>query len=139
MSQAISLEPLKKIVEVFNRYEGFHGDGSPFSVARKQPQLDAALLYSTIVDLTGEDLTRVYKDLAPDDAFQAASKDDSEWKMVRPADAPRHSQPVQDELCVFCDSSICSRAACVLTPLALGHAVFLHAMIVLEQMERTFD
>lgn len=83
--QAISLEPLKKIVEVFNRYEGFQGDGSPFSVARKQPQLDAALLYSTLVDLAAEDLACVFKALAPDDAFIAASKDDSEWKMVCPS------------------------------------------------------
>jgi hypothetical protein len=73
---------LKKIVEVFNRYEGFKGDGSPFSVARQQPQLDAALLYSTMVDLIAEDLTCIFKALAPDNPVMVAIRDNSEWKMV---------------------------------------------------------
>lgn len=70
-------------MEVYNRYEGFKGDGSPFSVARRQPQLDGALLCGTMIDLVAEDLTRIVKALVPDNAFLAASKDDSEWKMVR--------------------------------------------------------
>lgn len=81
--QAIALDTIRKIVQVFNRYEGFQGDGSPFSVARKQPQLDAALLYSTMVDLLAEDLTAVFKSLAPNDAFMAASKDAAAWTVVR--------------------------------------------------------
>ena len=52
-------------------------------MAKKQPQLDAALLYSTIVDLAAENLTAVLKALSPDDPFLAASKDGSEWKTVR--------------------------------------------------------
>lgn len=81
--QAISLLPLHKIVEKFNEMEGFKGQESPFSIAQKQPQLDAALLYTTIIDKVAEDLTSILKALAPDDTFLATSKDDSEWKMVR--------------------------------------------------------
>lgn len=82
--QAVSTEDLKKIVDEFNELEGFKGSkgDSPFTVARQQPQLDSALLYSTMIDLICEELKKVLKAFSTDDCFMAAGQDNSEWKMV---------------------------------------------------------
>lgn len=75
------MDPIENIVEVFNRKEGNKGNGSPFCIAARQPQLCAALLCSNIIDLVSDELTSLFNALS-DNAFMAAI-DDMEWIMVR--------------------------------------------------------
>eukprot|EP00892_Ulva_mutabilis_P010568 jgi/Ulvmu1/7884/UM004_0115.1 len=76
--------PLSKIVEDHNEREGFRGDDSPFSVAKRQPQLDAALLYLHVVDEIHDELDATMKRLGFREQAQEEDDDDGGWNLVGP-------------------------------------------------------
>lgn len=82
--QAFDPAPLSRIVEDHNEREGFRGDDSPFSVAKRQPQLDAALLYLHVVDEIHDEVAATMKRLGFREQVQQASEDDDcGWNLVR--------------------------------------------------------
>lgn len=94
--QSIGLEPLRDIVDAYNGMEGFeaNGDESPFSVARRQPQHDAQLVYGCAVDKICEELRDLRLHIVPSDEFTAfrGTGGHSEWQMVRPCPTARVRQ-----------------------------------------------
>ena len=81
--QAFDPAPLSKIVEDHNEREGFRGEDSPFSVAKRQPQLDAALLYLHVVDEIHDELDATLNRLGfREQAQQALEEDDGGWNLV---------------------------------------------------------
>lgn len=90
--QAFDPAPLSKIVEDHNEREGFRGDDSPFTVAKRQPQLDAALLYLHVVDEIHDELDAMMKRLGfREKAQQGLEEDDDDggWNLVRLYSASR--------------------------------------------------
>lgn len=84
--QAFDPAPLSQLVQGHNEREGFGGDGSPFSVAQRQPQLDAALLYLHAVDKIHDEIALIMKRKGfREQAQQAVEEDTGAWNLVCPA------------------------------------------------------
>jgi hypothetical protein len=79
--QRMCLRPLEPIVESFNEVEGYKGLGSPFAIARAQPQQDAVLLYQHLLDRIGDELRKVKQNLG---LATVLPEDDNEsgWEQV---------------------------------------------------------